>query len=277
MLKIENVTRRFGSNIAIDNVNVEIPQGQMVGIIGRSGAGKSTLLRMINRLIDPSEGSILFEGTDVAKLRGSHLRNWQRDCAMIFQQFNLVPRLDVLTNVLLGRLNHRSTIKSLLGIFSNDERAMAVAALDRLDIAKTALQRAGTLSGGQQQRVAIARALMQNPKVILADEPIASLDPRNAQVVMESLRGINEKEGLTVITNLHTLDTARHFCSQIIGMQGGKIVFDGGPDDLTELAARRIYGADGLKDAFSEAITSTSIVRGPQKPIPELEAILAAR
>ena len=277
MLKIENVTRRFGSNIAIDSVNVEIPQGQMVGIIGRSGAGKSTLLRMINRLIDPSEGSILFEGTDVAKLRGSHLRNWQRDCAMIFQQFNLVPRLDVLTNVLLGRLNHRSTIKSLLGIFSNDERAMAVAALDRLDIAKTALQRAGTLSGGQQQRVAIARALMQNPKVILADEPIASLDPRNAQVVMESLRDINEKEGLTVITNLHTLDTARHFCSRIIGMQGGKIVFDGGPDDLTELAARRIYGADGLKDAFSEAITSTSIVRGSQKPIPELEAILAAR
>ena len=277
MLKIENVTRRFGSNIAIDNVNVEIPQGQMVGIIGRSGAGKSTLLRMINRLIDPSEGSILFEGTDVAKLRGSQLRNWQRDCAMIFQQFNLVPRLDVLTNVLLGRLNHRSTIKSLLGVFSNDERAMAVAALDRLDIAKTALQRAGTLSGGQQQRVAIARALMQNPKVILADEPIASLDPRNAQVVMESLRDINEKEGLTVITNLHTLDTARHFCGRIIGMQGGKIVFDGGPDDLTELAARRIYGADGLKDAFSEAITSTSIARGPQKPIPELEAILAAR
>ena len=277
MLKIENVTRRFGNNIAIDNVNVEIPQGQMVGIIGRSGAGKSTLLRMINRLIDPSEGSILFEGTDVAKLRGSHLRNWQRDCAMIFQQFNLVPRLDVLTNVLLGRLNHRSTIKSLFGIFSREERAMAIAALERLDIAKTALQRAGTLSGGQQQRVAIARALMQNPKVILADEPIASLDPRNAQVVMESLRDINEKEGLTVITNLHTLDTARHFCERIIGMQGGKIVFDGGPEDLTELAARRIYGADGLKDAFSEAITSTSISRGKPKSIPELEAILAAR
>lgn len=277
MLKIENVTRRFGNNIAIDNVNVEIPQGQMVGIIGRSGAGKSTLLRMINRLIDPSEGAIIFEGKDVAKLRGSNLRNWQRDCAMIFQQFNLVPRLDVLTNVLLGRLNHRSTIKSLLGIFSREERAMAIAALERLDIAKTALQRAGTLSGGQQQRVAIARALMQNPKVILADEPIASLDPRNAQVVMESLRDINEREGLTVITNLHTLDTARHFCQRIIGMQGGKIVFDGGPDDLTEMAARRIYGADGLKDAFSEAITSTSISRGAPKPIPELEAILAAR
>ncbi len=277
MLKIENVTRRFGKFTAIDDVNLEIPQGQMVGIIGRSGAGKSTLLRMINRLVDPSEGSIFFEGTNVAQLRGSQLRNWQRDCAMIFQQFNLVPRLDVLTNVLLGRLNHRSTIKSLLGMFSREERAMAIAALERLDIAKTALQRAGTLSGGQQQRVAIARALMQNPKIILADEPIASLDPRNAQVVMESLRDINEKEGLTVITNLHTLDTARHFCQRIIGMQGGKVVFDGTPDDLTELAARRIYGGDGMKDAFSEAITSTSIGRAVPKPIPELEAILAAR
>ncbi|PSH66027.1 MULTISPECIES: phosphonate ABC transporter ATP-binding protein [Phyllobacterium] len=277
MLKIENVTRRFGKFTAIDDVNLEIPQGQMVGIIGRSGAGKSTLLRMINRLVDPSEGSIFFEGTNVAQLRGSQLRNWQRDCAMIFQQFNLVPRLDVLTNVLLGRLNHRSTIKSLFGMFSREERAMAIAALERLDIAKTALQRAGTLSGGQQQRVAIARALMQNPKIILADEPIASLDPRNAQVVMEALRDINEKEGLTVVTNLHTLDTARHFCQRIIGMQGGKVVFDGTPDDLTELAARRIYGADGIKDAFSEAITSTSISRGAPKPIPELEAILAAR
>jgi phosphonate transport system ATP-binding protein len=277
MLKIEKVTRRFGKFTAIDEVNLEIPQGQMVGIIGRSGAGKSTLLRMINRLVDPSEGSIFFEDTNVAQLRGAQLRNWQRDCAMIFQQFNLVPRLDVLTNVLLGRLNHRSTIKSLLGMFSREERAMAIAALERLDIAKTALQRAGTLSGGQQQRVAIARALMQNPKIILADEPIASLDPRNAQVVMESLRDINEKEGLTVITNLHTLDTARHFCQRIIGMQGGKVVFDGTPDDLTELAAHRIYGADGMKDAFSEAITSTSISRGAPKPIPELEAILAAR
>jgi len=277
MLKIENVTRRFGKFVAIDDVSLEIPQGQMVGVIGRSGAGKSTLLRMINRLIDPSEGSILFEGTNVARLRGAALRNWQRDCAMIFQQFNLVPRLDVLTNVLLGRLNHRSTFTSLLGMFSREERAMAIAALERLDIAKTALQRAGTLSGGQQQRVAIARALMQNPKVVLADEPIASLDPRNAQVVMESLRDINEREGLTVITNLHTLDTARHFCSRIIGMQGGKVVFDGSPDDLTEIAARRIYGADGIKDAFSEAITSTSIGRSAPKPLPELEAILAAR
>ena len=277
MLKIEHVTRRFGANIAVADVNLEIPQGQMVGVIGRSGAGKSTLLRMINRLIDTSEGSITFEGKNVSRLRGAELRNWQRDCAMIFQQFNLVPRLDVLTNVLLGRLNHRSTIKSLLGIFSREERAMAIAAIERLDIAKTALQRAGTLSGGQQQRVAIARALMQNPKVILADEPIASLDPRNAQIVMGALRDINEREGLTVITNLHTLDTARNYCERIIGMQGGRVVFDGSPEDLTQDAARAIYGADGLAEAFSEAITSTSITipAAPKAAARKLEPALA--
>lgn len=259
MLKLENVTRRFGTNTAVDDCCIEIPSGQMVGIIGRSGAGKSTLLRMINRLVDPSSGDVCFCNDTVSKLTGKNLRAWQRDCAMIFQQFNLVPRLDVLTNVLLGRLHGRSTVSSLFNMFSRQERAEAIIALERLDIAQTALQKAGTLSGGQQQRVAIARALMQNPKIILADEPIASLDPRNAQIVMESLKTINEREGITVITNLHTLDTARTYCERIIGMQAGKIVFDGTPDELTEDAARRIYGADGLDAAFSEAITSTSI------------------
>lgn len=259
MLKLESITRRFGANVAVGDVTLDIPHGQMVGVIGRSGAGKSTLLRMLNRLIDPSEGTIFFEGTEVSALRGKKLREWQRDCAMIFQQFNLVPRLDVITNVLLGRLNHRSTASSLLGLFSAQERAMAINALERLDIARTATQRAGTLSGGQQQRVAIARALMQQPRMILADEPIASLDPRNAQVVMQSLKEINEKDGITVVTNLHTLDTARTFCERIIGMQGGRVVFDGAPDELTEAAAREIYGADGLDEAFSEAITSTSL------------------
>jgi len=266
MLEIRNVTRRFGGNVAVNAVGLDIPQGQMVGIIGRSGAGKSTLLRMINRLIDPSQGSILFEGTDVSKLAGSALRRWQRDCAMIFQQFNLVPRLDVLTNVLLGRLNHRSTSLSLLNVFSREERAMAIAALERLDIARTALQRAGTLSGGQQQRVAIARALMQQPKMILADEPIASLDPLNAKVVMDALRDINQREGITVITNLHTLDTARAYCNRIVGMAGGQVVFDGVPEELDREAVRRVYGADGDGNEISEAITSTSIHSGkPRK------------
>src|SRR6185369_3603109 len=154
---------------------------------------------------------------NITALKGAALRAWRSQCAMIFQQFNLVPRVDVLTNVLLGRLNDRSTLLSILNIFSDAERLDALRALDRLDIAQTALQRAGTLSGGQQQRVAIARALMQRPKMILADEPIASLDPRNAQIVMDSLRAINQQQGITVVTNLHTLDTARAYCTRIIG------------------------------------------------------------
>jgi phosphonate transport system ATP-binding protein len=259
MLKISQVTRRFGAKVAVDDVSLEIPAGQMVGIIGRSGAGKSTLLRMINRLIDVSDGGIEFEGTMVSGLRGQSLRDWQRDCAMIFQQFNLVPRLDVITNVMLGRLNRRNTILSLLQIFSEDEQLMALKALEKLDIAQTASQWAQTLSGGQQQRVAIARALMQEPKILLADEPIASLDPRNAKVVMDSLRAINEEQGITVITNLHTLDTARSYCERIIGMAAGRVVFDGTPDQLTTEVARQLYGADGLAEAFSEEMTSTSL------------------
>ncbi|HWA20418.1 MAG TPA: phosphonate ABC transporter ATP-binding protein [Devosia sp.] len=264
MLTISNVSRRFGTKLAVEAVDIEIPEGQMVGIIGRSGAGKSTLLRMINRLTDPSEGRIVFEGRDITALSGAELRNWRSECAMIFQQFNLVPRIDVLTNVLLGRLNKRPTLMSVLNMFSHAERLDAIRALDRLDIAQTAMQRAGTLSGGQQQRVAIARALMQSPRIILADEPIASLDPRNAQIVMDSLKAINTQQGITVVTNLHTLDTARNYCTRIIGMAAGKVVFDGTPDDLTEAAARSIYGADGLAEAFSETMTSTSLA--PARP-----------
>lgn len=262
MLQYTNVTKKFGENRAVDEVSLEIPAGQMVGIIGASGAGKSTLLRMTNRLTNTSEGRIRFNDKDVSGLKGSALREWQRSCAMIFQQFNLVPRLDVLMNVLLGRLNHRPTLSSILGLFTERERAMAISALERLGIERTAMQRAESLSGGQQQRVAIARALMQEPQMILADEPIASLDPRNAQIVMESLKDINENEGITIITNLHTLDTARAFCERIIGMHAGRVVFDGTPEELTEAAAREIYGADGLEDAFSEAITSTSLPGG---------------
>src|SRR5690606_17817447 len=192
-------------------------------------------------------GSIHFGDLEVSALRGAALRNWQRDCAMIFQQFNLVPRLDVLTNVLLGRLNHRSTVTSILNMFTREERIMAIAALERLGIEQAALQQAGTLSGGQQQRVAIARALMQQPKVLLADEPIASLDPLNAKVVMDALSDINERDGITVICNLHTLDTARNYCQRIIGMAAGRVVFDGPARELDAEAVRTIYGtgADG--------------------------------
>ncbi len=264
MFELKNVTRRFGKKLAVDSVTLDIPQGQMVGIIGRSGAGKSTLLRMINRLQEPSSGTIHFGGVEVSGLRGQALRNWQRDCAMIFQQFNLVPRLDVLTNVMLGRLNHRSTVLSLLNVFTREERIQAIAALERLGIEQTALQAAGTLSGGQQQRVAIARALMQNPKMVLADEPIASLDPLNAKIVMDALRDINEREGITVVTNLHTLDTARNYCERIVGMAGGRVVFDGKPSELTTEAVKDIYGTDKDGAGIDETMTSTAINIAPE-------------
>lgn len=256
MLKISNVSRRFGSKTAVDAVSLEISAGQMVGIIGRSGAGKSTLLRMINRLIDVTEGTISFEGKAVSTLKGQALRNWQRDCAMIFQQFNLVPRIDVITNVMLGRLNQRSTFATMLNLFPREDILRAIEILERLGISEHGAKRAEALSGGQQQRVGIARALMQDPRIILADEPIASLDPMNAQVVMDTLRRIHDEDGRQVICNLHTLDTARRYCDRVIGMRAGRIVFDGKAEELTTAVARDIYGADA---DFSEEATSTSI------------------
>jgi phosphonate transport system ATP-binding protein len=243
MLELRGLVRRFGTTAAVDDVSLEIPVGQMVGFIGRSGAGKSTLLRMINRLLEPSAGNIRFGATDVTALRGRALRDWRTNCAMIFQQFNLIPRLDVLTNVLIGRLNHRGTIPGLLGLFSAAERAMALRALERFDLIDVALLPAGQISGGQQQRVAICRALLQEPRLILADEPIASLDPHNAQVVMDALRRINREDELTVLCNLHHLATARAYCDRIVAMRRGRIVFDGTPDKLTADIIRDIYGA----------------------------------
>jgi phosphonate transport system ATP-binding protein len=270
MLELQGLTRRFGSVTAVDRVRLLIPDGQMVGVIGRSGAGKSTMLRMINRLTEPSEGRILHGGQDVTALKGAALRRWRTDCAMIFQQFNLVQRLDVLTNVLLGRLNHRpgvmGTITSLLKMFTPEERAMAIQALDRFDLAETALQRADTLSGGQQQRVAICRALLQEPKLILADEPIASLDPRNAKTVMDALRQVNREDGITVLTNLHHLDTARHYCDRIVAMQGGRVMFDGPPSALTAARVRDIYGVseDEFEEQAQEAVSPKAGVGLPQ-------------
>ena len=250
MLVIEGLTRRFGDVVAVDRIDLAVPAGQMVGIIGRSGAGKSTLLRMINRLQEPSSGSIRFGTTEVTALRGKALRDWRTACAMVFQQFNLIPRLDVLTNVLMGRLNHRGQLSSLLGLFSAHERAMALAALERFDLAGVALQRAGTLSGGQQQRVAICRALLQEPRLMLADEPIASLDPRNARIVMDSLRRIHREDGLTVLVNLHHLDTARHYCDRIVALSAGRVVFDGTPAELTPDRVRDVYGVS--EDEFHD-------------------------
>src|SRR5690554_3638978 len=237
----------------------------MVGIIGRSGAGKSTLLRLINRLASSDSGDIVFEGTNVTTLSGKALREWRARCAMVFQQFNLVNRLDVLTNVLIGRIGYLGTLPVMFKHFSTVDRAAAALALDRLDLLPQALQRADTLSGGQQQRVAIARALLQNPKLILADEPIASLDPRNARLVMEALRTINLQDKITVITNLHTLDAARAYCDRIIGMAHGHVVFDGTPDQLTSAMIQQIYG-DANETAVDESLTSTIAATGAEGP-----------
>ncbi len=242
MLKLEALSKTFGRTRAVDSVSLGVPDGQFLGIIGRSGAGKSTLLRMINRLETPTSGRIVFDTLDVTALSGKALRDWRTRSAMIFQQFNLIPRLDVLTNVLMGRLNHRATLPSLLGLFTAEERAMALAALERFDLLDTALVRAGNISGGQQQRVAICRALLQEPRLLLADEPIASLDPRNAAVVMDALRRINQEDGLTVMCNLHHLDVARTYCTRIIAMDAGHVVFDGTPTELTPTRVRDIYG-----------------------------------
>ncbi|MFC7473324.1 phosphonate ABC transporter ATP-binding protein [Dankookia sp. GCM10030260] len=244
MLELRGLTRRFGAVTAVDAVSLAVPDGQMVGIIGRSGAGKSTLLRMVNRLCDPSEGRILHRGRDVTALRGAALRRWRTDCAMVFQQFNLVPRLDVLTNVLVGRLNHVAPWRGLSGLWPESDRAIALAALEQFDIGTLAAQRADSLSGGQQQRVAIARALVQEPAIMLADEPVASLDPRNAGLVMDALAEINRTYGITVLVNLHSLDLARRYCGRLVGLAAGRLVFDGPPAALTDDAARRLYGME---------------------------------
>jgi phosphonate transport system ATP-binding protein len=272
MLKLSNVTKRFGTKAAVSDVTLDIEDGAFVGIIGRSGAGKSTVLRMINRLIDPSEGTISFGGTDVTTLKGQPLRDWRADCAMIFQQFNLAGRLDVLTNVLTGRLNKVSTLSSVLNLWSDDDRALALAALEQFDMASFAAQRAESLSGGQQQRVAIARALVQQPRLILADEPIASLDPRNTRLVMDGLRTINREHGITIITNLHSLDLARAYCGRLIGMAAGRVVFDGAPDALTNDIARELYGLESgdVMDEGMDANSASGLI-----PAPAAQAVAA--
>ena len=244
MLTIEGLSRRYGQKTAVDNVSLQIETGGFIGVIGRSGAGKSTLLRMINRLETPTAGRIRFDDTDVTMLTGAALANWRARCAMIFQQFNLVGRLDVLTNVLMGRLNHTPTLRAVLQLWSDEDKALALSALEQLDIASLAAQRADNLSGGQQQRVAIARALVQGPEIILADEPIASLDPRNTRVVMDALQRINRHHGITVLCNLHSLDLARSYCDRLIGMASGRVVFDGAPAALTDTVAHELYGLE---------------------------------
>lgn len=244
MLQIHNLVKRYGSLTAVNSISLSIPAGSFVGVIGRSGAGKSTLLRMINRLEDPTSGSIQMDLSPVTDLTGLQLREWRRNCAMVFQQFNLIGRLDVLTNVLMGRLTSVPTWRSLLQLWSDEDKVRALSALERFDMAEFAAKRCDQLSGGQQQRVAICRALIQEPKIILADEPIASLDPRNTKAVMDALKAINQEFGITVLCNLHSLDIARTYCDRLVGLTAGEVVFDGTPAQLTDPFVRKLYGVE---------------------------------
>ncbi|MFT8245238.1 phosphonate ABC transporter ATP-binding protein [Roseomonas sp. BN140053] len=270
MLQIEGLSRRFSGRAAVDDVSLAVAPGAFVGVIGRSGAGKSTLLRMLNRLVEPSAGRVLWNGTEVRGLRGRELRQWRARCAMVFQQFNLAGRLDVLTNVLMGRLNTVPLHRSLLGLWPEADRAVALSALEQFDIAGLAAQRADQLSGGQQQRVAIARALVQEPELILADEPVASLDPRNTRIVMDALARINRDYGITVLCNLHSLDLARQYCDRVVGLAAGRLVFDGTPAELGEAEARRLYGLE------AEEVVGAAAAAAARPAVPPLGGLAPA-
>lgn len=244
VIEIAALTKSFGAVKALDNVSLNIGAGEMVAVIGRSGAGKSTLLRCINRLEEPTSGTIHCNGLEVTGLKGSQLNAWRARCAMIFQQFQLVPRLDVLTNVMIGSLCGRPFWASMLKYFPVEHRAKAILELHKLGMAEQALQRAGTLSGGQQQRVAISRAMMQQPDILLADEPVASLDPRNTHAVMSSLAEINSERRITVLVNLHSIEIARQYCQRVIGLRDGRLVFDRPVEQLTDLALDQIYDGE---------------------------------
>ena len=220
--KLKTMTS-FGDKIAVDDVSLVVPPGQMLGILGRSGAGKSTLLRMINRLLEPTAGTIHEGATEVTALSGRALRDWRTACAMIFQQFNLIPRLDVLTNVLMGRLNHRATLPSLLGLFTAAERAMALKALERFDLLEVALLRGGDLSGGQQQQLAIGRALTMRPKLLVLDEPTEGIQPSIVEEIIDILKRLRDKRGLTIVLVEQNLDFIRALSERVLIIQKGRI------------------------------------------------------
>jgi phosphonate transport system ATP-binding protein len=240
VLELEAVSKTYPGGVqALREVSFGVPQGQFLVILGPSGAGKSTLMRCVNRLVEPTSGSVVFEGQRITG-RGN-LRAIRRQFGMVFQQFNLVKRLSVLTNVMTGRLGYRSVWRSLVYSFPEEDKRIAVECLARVNMEHKAFQRADTLSGGEQQRVAIARALAQHPKVILADEPVASLDPKIARQVLTYLRQVAKELGITVLCNLHQVDYAREFAERVVGMSKGAVVFDGPAPELTEDILHRIY------------------------------------
>lgn len=244
MLRIEHLTKVYPSGtVALKDVNFNVNDGEFLVVIGLSGSGKSTLLRCINRLIEPTEGRILWDDIDITQANGTELRKLRRQIGMVFQQFNLVKRSSVITNVLSGRLGYVNPWLSLLGIWSKADHERAINALDRVGIADKAHTRADTLSGGQQQRVGIARTLMQEPKLILADEPVASLDPVLSHSILQYLELLN-KEGITVICSLHFLDLVHRYATRVIGLKDGSKVFEGLPGEINRAKFKEVYGEE---------------------------------
>ncbi len=243
MIEFRNVVVVYPNGFkALKGINLHISEGEFVAIIGPSGAGKSTLIRTINGLVKITEGDLIVEGKHVQKLKENELRLLRRKIGMIFQSFNLVKRMSVLRNVLVGRLGYVPTIKSLLNLFPKEDIEFALSNLEKVGIREKAYVRADQLSGGQQQRVAIARALTQQPDIMLADEPVASLDPPTAKVVMDYLKKFNEELNITTLVNLHDVDLAKAYAKRIVGIRAGQIVFDGKPEELTKEVLIRIYG-----------------------------------
>lgn len=248
MLIIENLTKIYPNGFkALDNISFEVPDGQFVALIGLSGAGKSTLLRCINRLIEPTSGRIVWNDLDITAVSDEEIRYVRRRMGMIFQQFNLVRRSKVITNVLSGRLGYMNPIYSFLNFFPSSEREKALASLERVGIRDQAFKRASELSGGQQQRVGIARALMQDPELMLADEPVASLDPATSHSVMKYLDLLNNEDGLTILCSLHFLSLARAYSDRVIALKDGRLEFDGPPAEIDNQRFREIYGEDAVE------------------------------
>mgnify|MGYP000299875186 FL=1 len=242
ILEFQHVSKVYNNTTkALDDLSFSVKEGEFLSIIGPSGAGKSTILRCINRLVDATDGKIIYNGKDIMHINKRQLRNVRTKTGMIFQHYNLVDRLSVMENVLHGRLGQKSTFSGMIGHYSESEKEQAFAILEELGLAEQAYKRCDALSGGQKQRVGIARAIMQQPKLILCDEPIASLDPKASKTIMDHLAQINQSMQITCIVNLHQVDVAMKYSQRILGIAAGKLVFDGTPSELTQEKIHEIY------------------------------------
>lgn len=243
MIEFKNVSKTYPNGVqALKNVDLEIEQGEFVAIIGLSGAGKSTLIRAVNQMHPITGGQLFVQGQDVSVLKGKELRMFRRKIGMVFQSFNLVKRTTVIKNVLTARVAEMSFVKSALGLYSKEDTLLALESLDQVGILDKAYSRADELSGGQQQRVALARCLAQEPEIILADEPVASLDPITAQAVLDDFVKINEELNITIIINIHHVDLALKYAKRVVGIKEGVIVYDGPASEVDEDVLKKVYG-----------------------------------